>query len=253
MDDRPATSTRDARPGAADGGLRELLPELGRTLCRPALALHSELGRIAAGPADVANGPARALLQQCEDLIGLTQGFLSLAESDLGGAEPRPVATTTEALLRAIDDRFAAEARAHGLDWSCSPAAEGDDGPIQTDPALCLEVAAHLVGNALKFTPSGGSIRVAAKRDGASWLLTVADTGPGIPEPQREQVLEPFFRLPREEMAGIPGHGLGLAACAVLVRGLGGTIRFAPDDSHGTTVLVRLPAALGPDRAAETD
>ncbi len=244
MDDRPEPPSPEPPSGDPRPELRELLPGLDRTLSGPALAMRDELDRIAAEAAQ-ADSPGmgeavQALLAQCQDLIALTQGFFALADAELGGSELHPSLTTIGGVLGQVDARFGPEARSRGLAWRCSGGEDGDRA-IRVDPAACQEVVAHLVDNALKYTPRGGSVRVDAGCEGTSWRLTVVDDGPGIPESSRDQVFEAFFRLPREENAGIPGHGFGLAAARGLARRLGGDVALGSVEGPGTTILLRLP------------
>jgi signal transduction histidine kinase len=88
--------------------------------------------------------------------------------------------------------------------------------PISADRDLMIEALANLVGNAIKFTPSGGAVRisVAAGPDGAA--LRVADTGPGIPDAERDLVLRRFYRADRGRQ--VPGHGLGLSLVTAIAH-----------------------------------
>jgi two-component system sensor histidine kinase TctE len=101
--------------------------------------------------------------------------------------------------------------------------------PVQGDPFLLREAVANLVHNAIEYADRGGRVTVrTGRRDGRS-LAEVEDDGPGIPEAEREQVLERFYRMP-----GTPGtgSGLGLAIVREIATGHGGAIELA-DGSGG--------------------
>ena len=88
---------------------------------------------------------------------------------------------------------------------------------LRGDPQLMFEAFANLVGNAIKFTPNGGMVRLVATTDAAGDArVDVADTGPGIPVSEREAVFRRFYR--GDETRSKPGCGLGLAIVAAIVR-----------------------------------
>ena len=117
-------------------------------------------------------------------------------------------------------------------------AADGPALTLDADPVRIREVLANLVVNAMRHTPRGGSVRLAATVDGPWVELTVADTGEGIPPADLDRVFDRF-----ERRADAGGSGLGLTIARDLVAAHGGTIRAESDGiaGHGTTVRVRLP------------
>ena len=84
------------------------------------------------------------------------------------------------------------------------------------DRDLLFEAIANLVDNAVKFTPPGGEVRLELKSDGATSLVRVSDTGPGISEQERDMVLRRFYRS--DKMRNTPGIGLGLSLVAAIVK-----------------------------------
>lgn len=89
--------------------------------------------------------------------------------------------------------------------------------PLRGDPQLMFEAFANLVGNAIKFTPDGGAVRLVATTDPAGDArIDIADTGPGIPPDEREAVFRRFYRS--DETRTKPGCGLGLAIVSAIVR-----------------------------------
>ena len=82
---------------------------------------------------------------------------------------------------------------------------------------------------------------MAGRVEAESWSVTVSDSGPGIPTEALSKVFEPFFRLPRDEYAGIEGSGLGLAICRELVIQLQGEIVLDSVVGQGTSISVRFP------------
>jgi signal transduction histidine kinase len=105
---------------------------------------------------------------------------------------------------------------------------------------LLFQAISNLVDNALKYTPSGGLITLEASRVSASVDLTVRDTGPGIPEADRERVLKPFVRL--DNSRSTPGSGLGLALVAAIARLHGARIVLS-DNRPGLAATLSFPVS----------
>jgi signal transduction histidine kinase len=103
------------------------------------------------------------------------------------------------------------------------------------------QVLDNLLSNALKFTPPGGMVRVGARVDGTDAVLSVRDSGLGIPADERDRIFERFSRAPSAVRDQVPGSGLGLAVCRMIVERHGGHIEVDSEEGAGTTVLVRLP------------
>jgi signal transduction histidine kinase len=188
----------------------------------------------------------------CDDLLNLTRSYLDFAGIVQGS---RPVCLgrfTVGALIHEISRQFAATAAARQVQWETR--VEDPDASVVTDASRCQQILGNLVANALKYTPVGGRVRVAARADADSWTVVVADTGPGIPPDAMDRVFEPFFRLARDERSGVEGNGLGLAICRELVTQLGGEIRLESTVGAGTTATLRFPlrADAGNPMPAET-
>jgi two-component system phosphate regulon sensor histidine kinase PhoR len=117
-------------------------------------------------------------------------------------------------------------------------------GPLRltADPEQLDRVLTNLLSNAVKFTPPEGTVTVRAVREGEELVLTVADTGIGIPEAELQALFARFFRASNAIHQAIPGTGLGLAIVRTIVDHHGGSIAVASAERAGTTVTVRLPA-----------
>ncbi|HET7321020.1 MAG TPA: HAMP domain-containing sensor histidine kinase [Longimicrobiaceae bacterium] len=124
---------------------------------------------------------------------------------------------------------------------------------FEADPDRLRQVLVNLLGNAVKYTPSGGSLRVVAslgELDGhSSGAISISDTGPGIPADKLQSIFRPYYRIPSTDDTGPEGTGLGLAISRELVRRMGGDIQVESEPGHGCTFTVHLPTApaLGSD------
>jgi phosphoserine phosphatase RsbU/P len=118
---------------------------------------------------------------------------------------------------------------------------------VTADHARVRQVLVNLIGNAVKFTPEGGSITVYTRTraaDGARWgEICVTDTGPGIPDTDRAAILEPYYRS--EATAQLPGVGLGLAISHALVHQMGGQLEVESEVGVGSSFIIRFPGAAG--------
>jgi PAS domain S-box-containing protein len=103
------------------------------------------------------------------------------------------------------------------------------------------QVLLNLLSNAVKFTPPGGKVTVSCAVDGDTVVLTVEDTGPGIPADKLETIFEPFVQLGRTFTTTHEGAGLGLAISRELARAMGGDLTVESRLGTGSAFTVRLP------------
>lgn len=115
-----------------------------------------------------------------------------------------------------------------------------DGPPLFGDRGRLRQVIDNLVNNAFKFAP-GGAVTVAAVREESAWILSVSDTGIGIPQGDLEHLFEKFFRASNADPKRTPGTGLGLTITKAIVEAHRGTISVESTQGSGTTFLVRLP------------
>ncbi|WNM26714.1 ATP-binding protein [Demequina capsici] len=115
---------------------------------------------------------------------------------------------------------------------------------VMIAPSDLVRVLANLIGNAVKFTPAGGEVVVAAKFDARTITLEVVDNGPGIHPEDLDRVFERFYRGKGAAEGSVPGVGLGLALVKQLVERAGGTVALGSDGRSGTVARVTLPRVL---------
>jgi two-component system, OmpR family, phosphate regulon sensor histidine kinase PhoR len=127
--------------------------------------------------------------------------------------------------------------------------AEAPAGLVVDGDAGQLERAViNLLFNAVKFTPADGQVTVTTAAEGESAVITVSDTGIGIPETDQPGLFSRFFRASNAVDKRIPGTGLGLAIVSTIVDNHGGTVAVESQEGAGTTFTIRLP--LRPPTAA---
>lgn len=117
---------------------------------------------------------------------------------------------------------------------------------VYGDPMRLEQVLVNLLGNAVKYSPAGGTIAVDLTPAGGEVVLRVRDQGIGLPEDLRSAVFEPFRRAPTAIEQGLPGLGLGLYICQAIVDSHRGTIWAENNPDRGLTLSVRLPTGPPP-------
>jgi two-component system, OmpR family, sensor histidine kinase BaeS len=113
--------------------------------------------------------------------------------------------------------------------------------PVLADERWMHQVVTNLLGNALKFTPAGGTVTIRTRQEGPDAVLDVADTGVGIPAAELPHIFDRFWR--GQAAAHTSGSGIGLAIAAELTRAHGGTLAAASQQGEGTRLTLILPAA----------
>jgi signal transduction histidine kinase len=116
--------------------------------------------------------------------------------------------------------------------------------PITGDGGRLAQLLDNLISNAVKFTPAGGSVEVAAGSSADAVWIEVRDTGIGINLDDQEQLFNKFFRTQAATKASIQGTGLGLAISKAIAQAHGGSIRVQSVEGEGTTFRVDLPVGL---------
>ncbi|WP_305968066.1 MULTISPECIES: HAMP domain-containing sensor histidine kinase [unclassified Mameliella] len=182
-----------------------------------------------------------AVKRMAPKLVNSITRAVSLCESTLAfgrAEEPAPVMTLFN-LAELTNEVLEAERLAIGeADVSLS-----EDIPaglmVRGDPEQIYRALSNMVRNArqaIVATSQSGEINIAARIEDADWVITVTDTGPGLPPKARDHLFQPFQGGVRKG-----GSGLGLAIVAELVRGHGGNLRLARTDETGTCFEIRLP------------
>lgn len=200
--------------------------------------------------------------QECDRLTNLIDDLLDLQRLESGRFEIEARACEPEPLLRqaAETSRGAAQGKGIEMAWSCEPGLPR----VLADPERIAQVFANLISNALKFTPRGGRIKLAAwavsqsdpdAQDGRTVTddpralparfvrFSVSDTGEGIPEEMQARIFERFYQVAVTRADPPKGSGLGLSICREIVERHGGAISVESRPGMGSTFSFLLPCA----------
>ncbi|MGE4219228.1 MAG: ATP-binding protein, partial [Alphaproteobacteria bacterium] len=174
------------------------------------------------------------------DLLSLLNDVLDMARVETGRIELMEERFDLERAIRRCGVMVQERARSKNLDLRFG---EGLSGvAIQGDERLFRQIVMNLLTNAVKFTPAGGRIRVdAAWPAEGGLLLTVADTGIGIPADALSKVMEPFMRVETALSQDYEGVGLGLPLSRAFAELHGGSLTLESQVGQGTRVTLRLP------------
>jgi two-component system sensor histidine kinase KdpD len=174
-------------------------------------------------------------IQNLLDMTRLGQGGLSLQRDWIGVDE----------LVGAAIGRL----RRQRPDATFQVRIDPELNPIRVHPALVEQALFNVIENAASFSPAGEPVRIQAQQAGERVRIEVSDSGPGIPEVERDRVFDMFYTIARGDRAH-DGTGLGLAICRGMIGAHGGAVQALPGAGGlGTTIRIELPL-MEPETAA---
>lgn len=186
---------------------------------------------------------ARRFLERAEAevdaLTQMVQELLELSRIESGRTPLRTRSVDVAEVIIPPAERLRPQAERAGLHMAFDLPA--DLPLVQADPERIAQVVTNLVHNAIKFTPAGGHIRIAARQVGKEVEVSVEDTGIGIPPEDLDRIFERFYKADRARSSG--GTGLGLAIAKHVVQAHGGRIWVQSVEGHGSTFFFTLPTA----------
>jgi two-component system phosphate regulon sensor histidine kinase PhoR len=169
----------------------------------------------------------------------LVKDLLRLARLDAGQETTEMVDCDLNAIVQAVAHELANIISTKGTTVELEIASEVRT--ITSDPAKLHDVLRNLVENAVNYSPEHGAVRVEASRVDGSVILSVLDTGPGIPAADLTRVFERFYRVDKSRSRAPGGTGIGLAIVKHLVELLGGTVTAGNRQEGGAAFTVNLP------------
>ena len=186
---------------------------------------------------DILRAEAKRLKHIVEDLF-------TLARADAGQHPLTPANFYLDELITECSRSMKTLAAAKQITLTCSASKEL---PIQADEALLRRMIVNLLDNAIKYTPPGGRVSVNCDAEDSRYVMTVSDTGQGIPLDMQPRIFERFFRADKvRSRSGSDGGGagLGLSISEWIVQAHGGKLELTRSDKDGSTFTVYLPAAV---------
>lgn len=201
---------------------------------------------------DRASRDLESIHENVDHLARTIDGLLLLARSEEGSLRPVQQRVDLGGLCRTLADLYRPACEEKGLRLEVDADAPGE---VLGDPTLLVRAIGNLIDNAIRYTPSGGRVRLEATPSAdaeGSWVeIGIADSGPGVAVEDRRRIFERFVRIDGRPASGDPatedsqrgGVGLGLAIARGLVRAHHGDLDVRKAAEGGARFVVRLPRA----------
>jgi signal transduction histidine kinase len=216
--------------------LKDISHELRSPLARLSVAL--ELARQRSGP-EAASVLDRISLEseRMNELIG---NLTTIARIESGTGSLRKAPIQLEELVNEIARDAAFEAQSRNCHVECEIL---DELPVLGDPALLRSAIENVVRNATRYTREGTTVKVRAEKapSGTEVIISVGDSGPGVPDGELDKIFRPFYRIDDARGRATGGVGLGLAITEQAVRLHAGSVRASNLPEGGLLVEIRIP------------
>lgn len=227
---------------------KQFVADVSHELRTPLTALSGSLEMLLIGAdqgdSEASRRLAHNMYAEVQRMHRLVEDLLALTRLDEGKMVLRKDIIDIHTVIEKVYDQ--AQQLAHGQEIRCEIAP--DIPPLCADADRLQQVLLNIVDNALKFTPSGGSVELSAYSEGQTTvIIKIHDSGKGIPPDALPHVFDRFYRADAartRQPQSANGNGLGLAIAKELIEAQGGTISIDSVQDKGTTVTVRLKAVL---------
>jgi signal transduction histidine kinase len=236
-----------SRLEAAFEQLRRFTADASHELRTPLTAIRS-VGEVALQRSLSAPGYREvigSMLEEVDRLTRLVESLLTLTRGESGRIQPVVAVVNLRELMTSVVEhlRVLAEEKEQGLTIQAAP-----DVSATCDPAILRQALVNVLDNAIKYTPSHGTIRVEVRRLSAEEAaVEVQDTGPGIAPAHHGRIFERFYRVDEGRSRESGGAGLGLATARWAVEVHGGRIELESEEGKGSLFRIVLPvSALAP-------
>lgn len=176
------------------------------------------------------------IYKESQRLISLTHDIIQLSQLEEYDFKPIIDSADITAVARDCADALFVEAQKRNITITV----EGESAVVRGSKSLLEELVYNLVDNAIRYNVENGSVEISIKEREDRTVLTVRDTGIGIPEKYQSRIFERFFRVDKSRSKATGGTGLGLAIVKHTVEYLGGTLKLESKENVGTTITVEL-------------
>lgn len=232
----------------SDAARRQMTADIAHDLRTPLTVISGYLEGLRDGLLRPTAARFEALHIEAQHLTRLVEDLRVLSLADAGELSLHNQVVAPSLLLERLVDAFGPQAEAAGLSLTSDGAAGLPD--VCVDLERMVQAMANLVANALRHTPRGGNIVLAARHDDEATVLEVRDDGEGIPEEDLSRIFDRFYRADAARERAATESGLGLAIARSIVQAQGGTlVARSAGRGRGSTFTIRLPDACLSDAA----
>ena len=221
--------------------LTEVTENIAHDLRSPLTRIRGALETALAEPGELRDAAGLAI-EECDRLVQLINTLLEIAEANAGLAEIPRQSVDIGSVMGEACELFSPMAEDAGVAITLGPL--GEELFVRGDLARIQRALANLLDNAVKYTPAGGTVRLRGERAGDSVVVTVDDTGAGIPSGDVARVFERFYRSDASRTT--PGNGLGLPLARAIARAHGGDVTVESRAGEGSRFRIALPFAPFP-------
>ena len=218
---------------------REFTANVSHELKTPlhAISGYAELLKSGMVQARDAAGFYEKIYTEAQRLIALVEDILRLSRLDEGAADMNWVPTDLYCALQTTARELEGAAELAGVTLQV----QGQPAPLSGIPQLHNAVLFNLLDNAIKYNHRGGQVTAVVENRPGSVLLTVSDTGMGIPEDHQARIFERFYRVDKSHSKQVGGTGLGLSIVKHAVQILRGRLTLKSTPGQGTTIQIEFP------------
>lgn len=222
--------------------LREVTDDIAHDLRTPVARIRAsaEWALEQADGHPVRQETAGSILEECDHLLHLINTMLEISQTEAGARPPARVHVLLSEAVEDVADLFrtaAGDKRVHIRVETCPGLT------VQGDPLSIRRALAHVVDNAVKYTPPEGTIEVACSRKDRHAVISVTDTGIGISQEDLGRIFDRFFRV--EPSRSLGGNGLGLSLARAIVRAHEGDITVVSTPGQGSVFHISFPCEVG--------
>ena len=217
---------------------RDLVASVAHELRTPVAVLQAGHEALLDGVTEASPEELGSLRDEVLRLARMVDDLQTMAAADAAVLQLTPGRRDLAGIAGSAADSLAREFEAAGVTLDRQLAG----APVRADERWMHQVVTNLLGNALKFTPAGGTVTIRTRQDGPDAVLEVADTGVGIPPDELPRIFDRFWR--GRAAARISGSGIGLAVADELARAHGGTLTAASQPGEGTCLILTLPLSI---------
>ncbi|MCM1254787.1 MAG: response regulator [Duncaniella sp.] len=172
-------------------------------------------------------------------LLNMVNQLLDFRKNEVTGLTLHPTHGDVAAFIRNVCQSFVSLSERNNISFNFSSSVESLQ--MRFDEDKLSKIIMNLLGNAFKYTPEGGQVDVNLKVEGSTFLISVADTGPGIKDENKQKIFERFFQVDDSTVYNAMGNGIGLSLVKEYISLHNGDIKVIDNSVRGSIFIVSLP------------